>query len=96
MKFKTCPMEDLILCRSAPSREIPSRHRAFRPGEQVSLHIDGKALHEELHAEVLANGENLLVRALHSVYASPTQCLVSRGAEFEVSRDKVFHVLIPD
>lgn len=96
MEFKDRPFECPIFCGSVPVMADCGPRRVYQPREQISLRPEPKGLQEELNAEVLGmKGESLRVRALHSFYVTPSERLVRGGDEFEVSRDKVFHVILP-
>lgn len=98
MKLKSRPFDNPVVCGSAPlvaSAGLGSG-RIYVEGERVSLRPDAEALHDELNAMVLGmEGNQVRVRALHSFYINPQECLVNEGDEFAVSPDEVFHVILP-
>jgi hypothetical protein len=96
--FRKRERREPIVCRDAgvphPANDLDDS-RTYVAGETVELRLDDTmpAHHpDSLRAVVVANGERVMVRALHAVFDRNRGRLVNMGDEFDVDRDRVFVV----
>jgi hypothetical protein len=88
----------LIVCRDAGVQHADqdlSDGRTYEPGEVVDLRFAptlSVSHPESLRADVVTDGDRIIVRARHHVFAHGGQALVAFGQVFDVDRRCIFAV----